>query len=311
MSEWENTTTLCAYLEMIEEEIIDRIKKANNDVQTLEEIYERIRPIEKPKEKQPDPTIDQLLCKAHKAEFKPTQQTKKEKDDPFTIFSNLVKDFNRIPYLKRESLSHKFIKSLSGFTKITPAHVFHRGIPCIKRLNQELDNVLKCDLDQPAQSFRAAYTTDRAKDISEKLEDFINSFESYETVDPITQEKKDMVKNLNTGKKTFEQQFDMIADIPPKKLTNLYRLRGQARSSLIMARIREKVEEVLIPLIESIDLVAEEDIPDIKHYRTLFDWYWDNEPDSIRKEITKLKMASLGFIIVSEDCRSYALIKNI
>lgn len=275
---------LCKYLEIINSELETRIRQTQSDVSKMQDIFETINPIVHDVEPKENEEVAELLSKAKGVEVKEVKP-KMVVVEPFEQFQQCLKEFSEIPALKREQFPKKFLSSVMEHTRKTPAHVFDRLTPCIRRLTQELDKVLKTDMEQEALAFKATYVMERAAVVADVFENEISCFEKIEELDVPFTEQEEKKKEEKIEGKSIVDTMETVANFSQKQLSTLYRLRGEARSSLIMARIREKVEEVMLPLLENKKM--------------------QKDP------MTYLRIASKGFNILSVDPRSYAVIADV
>lgn len=279
--EYGNLRCLCRYLEIINSELETRIRQTQSDVAKMQDIFETINPIVHDVEPKENEEIAELLNKAKGVEMKETKP-KPVIVEPFEQFQQCLKEFSEIPALKRDQFPKKFISGLVEHTRKTPAHLFERLTPCIKRLNQELDKVLKTDMEQEALAFKATYVMERAGVVADAFENEISCFEKIEEIDIPFTEREEKKEEEKIQGKSIVDTMETVANFSQKQLSTLYRLRGEARSSLMMARIREKVEEVILPLLEN---------------------------KKVQKDkLAYLRIASRGFNILSVDPRSYAIV---
>ena len=274
--------SLCKYLEMLNSELEMNIRRTQSDVSKMQDIYEAIRPFQIETEPKENEEIARLISQAKGEEFK-AKAAKTQALEPFEEFQQCLKQFNEIPALKRDQFSRKFINGVAEFTQKTPAHLFDRLVPCVKRLNAEFDKVLKADMDQPAAAFRATYATERAEAVADAFENEVAEFESIEEIDVPINERKEKPKDEENHVKPISSHLETVANFSQKQLSTLYRLRGDAREALIMSRIREKTEEVVLPILTARSLTRRE---------------------------TLMKIASRAFAILSIDPRSYAVVSD-
>ena len=267
---------------MLNSELEMNIRRTQSDVSKMQDIYEAMRPVQVDTEPQENEEIARLLSQAKGEEFK-SKAVKTEVLTPFEQFQECLRQFNEIPALKRDGFSRKFITGVCEFTKKTPAHLFERLVPCIRRLNTELDKILKADLENQVSAFRATYALERAEAVADAFENEVAEFEEIEELDIPFVERLEKPHEEEKHVKPISSHLETVANFSQKQLSALYRLRGDAREALIMSRIREKTEEVIIPLLER---------------RTL-----------TRRE-TLMRIASRAFAVLSVDPRSYAVVSN-
>jgi hypothetical protein len=269
---------------MINGELETRIRQTQRDVAKIQDVYEAIRPAPNPHPKpKENEDVAKLISLVHGTEMK-TKVERPAPTDPFTQFQDALHHFVEIPVLRREQYSRRFLSSLVNHTRKTPAHVLSRLPACLRRLNQELDKALRCDLEQPSIAFRASLTVERAESVLEGMARHMEAIGGFHEIEPAIRERSER-EVQKTPTKAQSEQFETIADFTPKQLCGLYRMRGQARAELMLARIREKMEEVVIPFVKERESETAEDIP-------------------------MLKAAAIAYTMLSGDPRSYALITS-
>jgi hypothetical protein len=274
---------LCAYLEMLNSELELKIRETQSDVAKMQEIADAMRPAPSSEPKE-NPRISRLISleKGIDPKEKPEKPSPLE---PFAQFEDALRQFNGIKALHREQYSRKFLAKLSSYTRTTPVHSLIRVLPCAKRLHQEFDRILSVDVTQPNAALRASLLLDRSPSVIESLDTEIESMGLGKAVDVFLKEKAE-VEPAAKAERPIPTHFETIANFSEKQLSNLYRMRGKARRELILARIREKIEEVLIPFLQE---------------------YGDGD----ETYSVSLKLASQCFLLLSSDPRSYALISNV
>jgi hypothetical protein len=275
---------LCTYLEMISSELEGRIRRTQADVAKMQEICEVLQPTANaPPEPKENEEIAKLIRRVRGTETKPKIE-RPAPADPFAQFQDALRQFGSVPVLHRDHYCRKFIANVASQTRKTSAHLISRIVPCATRLNQELDKALRYDLEQPGLAYRAALIVKKAEKVTSAFAETIEKVGGFESVDPPINERSEAPTEERPTRPVIEQ-FETIADFSQKQLGQLYKLRGRARAALIMARIREKAEEVVLQFLRErqekgdVDAVA-------------------------------LRIASKGFIMLSNDPASYAVISD-
>lgn len=268
--------SLHSYLSILEAELDSRIKQTMVDVRKLQDIYEAIRPVE-----DKTPKINQKIAKLldlAKGKNSPDIYEKPAPSDPYVEFQEALEAFNQIPGKKSKDISMKFANRILTFVSKTEAHVIHRLVPAARSLNREMDQILHYDLNQPSFALRASYATEKLEKVIEAFEKELSPFELNHA--PCSfREKPEVIEQQKKKQHKISPTFDSFASLKIKELSSIFRKRGEARKSLIDRRIKEKIEEVFMPLIRS------DDIDDME----------------------KLKLASKFFPLLS-NTRSYALV---
>jgi hypothetical protein len=276
--------SLCTYLEMISSELEGRIHQTQADVAKMQEIYEVLQPTPnaapEPKENE---EIAKLIHRVRGTEMKPKVE-KPVAADPFAQFQDALQQFSGIPVLRRDQFCRKFVASVASQTRKTSAHLISRIIPCAMRLNQELDRVLGYDLKQPNLAYRAGLTVEKAQKVATGFRENIEKVGGFEDADTPINERPESATEKRPNRAVAEH-FETIADFSQKQLSQLYKLRGRARAALVMARIQEKTEEVFLPFLRE-----------------------RQEKGDI--EAVALRIASKGFVMLSDDPISYAVISE-
>jgi hypothetical protein len=274
--------TLCRYLEMITTELETRIHQAQKDVAKMEDIYQAIRPLPNPNpEPKENEGIARLINLVHGTETK-AKVERPAPADPFAQFQEALQRFTEIPVLRRDQYSRRFLSAIMNHTRKTPAHVLARLGPCARRLDLELDKVLRYDLEQPSSAYRASCIVDGATKVMETITRNMEQIGGFERIEPTIRERAEREPERRR-RRDLQAQFETIADFREKQLCGLYRLRGRARSELMLARIREKMEEVVMPF-----LAAKQEEEEV--------------------ETLTLKIAARAYTTLSCDARSYAII---
>ena len=279
--EEEGFRSLYSYLSILESELDFSIRQTMADVRKLQDIYETIKPVEDntPKENK---EITQLLNLANGITPNDKESEKPLPPDPYKEFQEALEAFNKIPGKKHKELSHDFISRLSDFTPKTEAHVLHKLVPCARALNHELDMILKYDMEQPSFCLRATYGTEKAVSVMKAFEKELENFQDMKKIDCPFKEKFQQEQKPKPKQRQISTQFETFANLKLKQLSSIFKKRGEARKTLITYRIREKLEEVLLPYLHS----SNENI----------------------EEIQKLRTAAKYFPILANNPRAYSLI---
>jgi hypothetical protein len=275
---------LCSYLEMINSELDTKIRETQSDVAKMQEIAEAMRPAPSSEPKE-NARVGRLinLEKGIGPKEKPDRPAPL---DPFAQFEEALAQFNSIKALHRDQYSRRFLANLSSYTPKTTAHALARLLPCAKRLGQEFDKVLAFDLDQPSAGFRAKLVVEKGPLVIERFAQEIQNLGLSRPLQPPGREKAEAQDNSKPLSRPISTHFETIAKLSEKQLSNLYRLRGTARKELMMVRMREKIEETIVPLLE-------------------------DEGDELLDDVGTLKLASQAFVLLSTDPRRYALVSDV
>ncbi|KAH0792179.1 hypothetical protein GPJ56_003978 [Histomonas meleagridis] len=279
----DDVKSLFRYLEIINNEVEFKIHQIQVSVSKLQDIYESIRPVEvnTPQENEVVANILNIVKgNSPKEERKPKEQP----PSPFDQFQEALKQFQSIKELNRERYSRRFVTSISNYSQKTPAHSINRLLPSVRRLNKELDKILSYNIEQPALECKALYGTERASTVAESFEKAFEDFKDNQKLEFPFKEKEEAKFQKQVKQQNPNKEFEFISDLTPKQFSALYKLRGDARLELIKRRIKEKAEEVLIPLFRK---------------------------ESDLDKIEKLKVASKAFMILTESPQSYALVSDV
>ena len=260
--EYNSFSSFYTYLSLLESELDLKIKQTMLDVKKLQDIYETIKPVEDiaPKENK---QITQLINLAKGIDMQ-DESEKQLPPDPFSEFQMALDEFNKIPGEKHKELSQDFVNRVLDFTPKTEAHVIHSLLPCIKSFNHELDMILQYDMNQPSFNFRACYEMERAVSVVQAFERELENFEQMSFVECPFREKIEHPLEKKNKQHQISPSFESFASLKIKQLSAIFRKRGEARKTLINSRIREKLEEVLLPFLQS----DSEEIDDLQKLRT-------------------------------------------
>jgi hypothetical protein len=276
---------LCGYLEMINSELDLKILETQSDVAKMQEIAEAMRPAPSSEPKE-NAGVGRLinLERGIEAKDKPDRPAPL---DPFAQFEEALAQFNNIKALHRDQYARRFLANLSSYTRKTMAHSLARLVPCARRLNQEFDRILAFDLDQLSAGFRAKLVLEKSPLVIEGFEKEIADLGLSQQLQPPAREKTETHDTPKPQTRPIPTHFETIAKLSEKQLSNLYQLRGTARKELILARMREKIDEIMVPLLEN---------------------EGNDEPVD---DIGTLKLASQAFVLLSTDPRRYALVSDV
>jgi hypothetical protein len=265
---------------MLNHEIESRVHQVQKDVSKLQEVDEAIRP--HPNRRpcaHENEDVARLISLVHGTEFK-AKAERPAPADPLAQFQDALRQFTAIPAFRREQHPRRFLAAVHNHTRKTPAHVLARLAPCLQRLDQELDKVLRYDIGQPAFAHRAVRIVGGAERAVSAITREMQIIGGFEQIEPTVRESARALQRRAKGKESAER-FETVADFKEKQLCALYRLRGRARAELVLARIREKMEEVVLPLLAD----------------------KRNEAD-----ILGLRIASRVYTMLANDSRSYAVV---
>ncbi|KAH0794887.1 hypothetical protein GPJ56_001164 [Histomonas meleagridis] len=259
----------------------------------MQEILDKIspNPVSEPKEEaRPQRFQNRKVFRGF--DYKVTPQVAQRSLDPYNEFLDALEEYKKIPNTNRSQLSLRFAKRVMDFSRMTPAHMHQRLIPCIKRLDKELDKILNYDTEKPNLRFRAKYTTEKAIQTVHQYEDLIKELGLLRKTSVISCEME-LSNTKNTEEKPkkvkTDSQYEVIANFTPRQLNSLYALRGNARRSLVDASIKEKAQNVFFGF---------------------FDEVKNDIYESDELVIDVLRAAQRSFIILSNDQRSYAIVQG-
>ncbi|KAK8842061.1 hypothetical protein M9Y10_026283 [Tritrichomonas musculus] len=289
MNNWKKLTDFCDYLERAEKELDDSILKTQNEVMKLQDILDTISPVpvSEPKEDE-KPVRPQQNRKVFRGfDYKLPAPVVEDKVDHYGEFLDYLDQYKSLPKLDREHFAERFSKRVMDYSRMTAAHLYNRLTPLIYELNKSLDKVLDSDLTQDNLRFRARYTTNRATKVVKEFERLNQEFSLLKRVEVLSREKEleDPNKNAKKSKKQEDDPFEIVANLTPKQLNSLYRLRGSARRNLMSSIIKEKAEASFMSFLRNIDQRASEE-----------------------EQLDVLSAARRGFLVLAHDPRSYALI---
>ena len=251
MSTWKPVTELCEYLEELSYELNQKLEKTKREASKLQDIYEAISPVQTTEKREPPlasrPVAKQKFFRG--IEKKPEIHVSA---DPYGDFVDALNQYKTLPKFQRERLSNSFVNRIMDFSRITPAHLHERMIPCLKELCNELDGIMSLDINQMNQRFRAKYTMERAQEILDEYEKLINENGALRRVDVIAREKV-----IEPSKVPVKQQnvdsFETIANLTPRQLNEFYHLRGTARQLKTIATMREKTAATFVPFLKTFE----------------------------------------------------------
>lgn len=290
MNNWKKLTDFCDYLERAEKELADSILKTQNEVMKLQDILDTISPVpvSEPKEEERPVRAQQNRKVFRGFDYKLPAPVVEEKTDTYGEFLDYLDQYKSLPKLDREHFADRFTKRVMDYSRMTAAHLYNRMTPLIHELNKSLDKVLDSDLTQDNLRFRARYTTNRATKVVKEFERLNQEFSLLKRVEVLSREKEieDPNKKANQDKnKKEDDPFEIVANLTPKQLNSLYRLRGSARRNLMSSIIKEKAEAAIMSFLRNTDQRASEE-----------------------ETLDVLSAARRGFLILAHDPRSYALI---
>ncbi|EAY09035.1 hypothetical protein TVAG_180090 [Trichomonas vaginalis G3] len=258
---WNYVTSYCDYLERVSHELDETILKTKREASKLQSIFEAISPnqVTDPRENESAPPSHQRQKFFRGFEQRPEL---KISADPYGDFQNALNTYKKLPKFPRERLPNSFINRMMDFSRLTPAHLFDRMIPCLRTLSQELDKVMDMKIDQPNQTFRVKYTLEKAEEILNAYEKLIVENGANRRVDVIAREKQ-IDPPKQSPPKPKADVFETIANLTPKQLNEFYHLRGTARQAKMIAMMRERAAhdftEFLQTYNENLDLKEKED----------------------------------------------------
>lgn len=288
MNDWSSVRRFCDYLEHASVELTDRITETQNEVTKLQDILDTVSPVpvSEPKEEVRVANIQQNRKVFRGFDHKMAPKQVATSMDTFEEFKDLLDQYSAVKKTVRGPLSDRFVKRVLDFSRTTAAHMHERLPVCTKRLVQELDKILDYDMDQLNLKYRAKYTTDKAAIVVAEFDRMVEEFGLRRRVDVMTRELT-MEEKVRMKLPDLSTQFEILANFTPKQLNSFYRLRGNARRSLMAATIKEKAEAAFLPFLETAAVGSEDDASD---------------------NISVLRAAQRAFMIVAHDARAYATV---
>jgi hypothetical protein len=144
--------------------------------------------------------------------------------------------------------------------------------------------VLRYDLKQPTFAYRAGLSVDKGLKVATGCAEAIETVYGFECPDSPIKERPEAPTEQRSNTVVAEH-FETIADFSQKQLSQFSTLMRRARAVLVMARIRGKTEEVLLPFLRE-----------------------HQEKGDVG--VVALRIASKGFVMLSDDPISYAVISE-
>ena len=290
MNDWNKLTNLCKYLEKCEKELNDEILKTQTEVMKLQDILDSISPVpvSEPKEEVRviHPNANRKVFRGF--DYKNVQPVVEQpKEEMYMDFLDLLDQYKAMPKFDRSHLADRFTKRLMDYSRMTAAHLYDRMCPLVKILNNKLDNILDADISQDNIRFRARYSTNWAIKVDKEFERLYVELGLNRKTDVLAREKVPEEKKPQKEKKNTESPFEILANLTPKQLNSLYKLRGDARRNLMSSIMKERAESAFLPFLKNYDTQSS-----------------DEETKSF------LNAAKKGFLILSHDPKSYALVLN-
>lgn len=288
MNDWSGVRRFCNYLEHASKELDDKVLETQNEIMKLQDILDSISPIpvSEPKEELKPQRVQQNRKVFRGFDYKIAPKVVATSVDPYGEFIDLLEQYKGMQKFDRTHLADRFTKRLLDFSRTTAAHMHVRMVPCIQKLSQELDKVLDYDISQANLKFRAKYTTDKATRVLDEYHRLIQEFSLQRRVDVMTRELELEEPEPPKKKVDAADQFEILANFTPKQLNMFYRLRGNARRSLMSATIKEKAEKTFM------DFLSKARVD------------YNNEEESI----AVLKAAQRAFMIIAHDAKAYATV---
>ena len=293
MEQWESLKQFYDFLEAMEQELTNTISNVQVEVRKMQEILETISPVpvSEPKEEVRSQRLQNNRKVFRGFDYKVTPQVAQKSLDPYNDFIDALEEYKKIPNINRAQMSNRFAKRVMDFSRMTPAHMHQRLIPCIKRLDKELDKISGYDTEKPTLRFRAKYTTDKAIQTVRQYDSLIQELGLLRRADVVARERE-LSSPGEAGERPTKArkdlQYEVIANFTPKQLNSLYALRGNARRSLVEAVLREKAQSAFLSFLGN--------VKDVVY-------------DSDEMVIDVLRAAQRAFVVLSDDQRSYALVQ--
>ena len=251
MNNWKPIVDLCEYLEEASFELTEEITKTKREASKLQDILDTISPVQlfekRESEYVPRPQKQKFF---RGIEHKPEPRVSA---DPYGDFVHALSEYKRLPTINRERLSQSFANRLMDFSRITPAHLHERMVPCLKELIKDLDGIMSLDINQQNQRFRAKYTMEKAQEIIDEYDRLIQENGALRRVDVIARERVIEPPKIK-AKSQNHDSFETIANLTPRQLNEFYHLRGTARQLKMIANIREKTAEAFVPFLKKYDI---------------------------------------------------------
>ena len=251
MSNWKPIVDLCEYLEEASYELNENITKTKREASKLQDILDTISPVQLTEKREAA-----YVPRVQKQKFFRGIEQKPEikvSADPYGDFVSSLSEYKKLPNIQRERLSQSFANRLMDFSRITPAHLHERMIPCLKELIKDLDSMMSLDISQQNQRFRAKYTMEKAQEIIDEYDRLIQENGALRRVDVIARER--VIEPPKSRVKTAKHDsFETIANLTPRQLNDFYHLRGTARQLKMIANIRERTADAFVPFLKQYDI---------------------------------------------------------
>lgn len=256
---WDNISSYCYYLELINNELECKLNKIQKQVKKLSDIYEKIRPIEIKQNKEPteDPEIRRLIIKAKRLTEKSITQEITIVTDPYLEYQKYKAQYLDLEVSRRKTFSKEFLSSLFPYTKPTQLSSFNQLLPFVLNFNHFLDKLIQISVRSPLSEYRIKYAIQKAENLFSNIENQFKTLGELKKLScPIPY--KELPPQLSEPNQTdlFAQIVKNIPNIPIEQLTTREKLRGRARLAYLELCMKSKLNQISIDPIRELGEIA-------------------------------------------------------